>query len=104
MNRSNLEQKFLFVWKALGGCELAQEYRFDNVRRWRFDFTHLTKKLAIEVEGGSWVNGAHSRGKHFASDCEKYNTANLKGWQVYRITGDMIGSKHLEPIIKEFNK
>ena len=66
------------------------EHRFHDTRKWRFDFAWPDSKIALEAEGGTWTGGAHTRGKHFASDCEKYNTATLMGWQVYRFTTDMI--------------
>ena len=101
---SKLSDKFRFIWKALQGPPLIEEVKFHPDRKWRFDFASPNKKLAIEIEGGIWVQGAHSRGAHFNSDCEKYNNAALLGWRVFRITTNMIGTKHLEPIIKEFNK
>lgn len=64
----------------------VREYRFHPTRRWRFDFAWPDKKLALEVEGGIWVNGAHNRGEHFISDCDKYNAATLDGWRVFRVT------------------
>lgn len=69
-----------------------QEYRFHTERRWRFDFAWPTVLLAVEVEGGSWVNGAHTRGKHFEADCEKYNEALCLGWRVLRVTPAQITS------------
>jgi very-short-patch-repair endonuclease len=101
MNRQELSLRFLFIWKALGGPVLTSEHRFHSERKWRFDFCIPEKKVAVELEGGIWVKGAHTRGSHFNSDCEKYNNAALLGWRVFRITTNMIGSKHLEPIIKE---
>lgn len=56
----------------------------------RFDFAYPQRMLAIEVEGGSWVGGAHSRGKVFERDCVKYNYAVLQGWRILRFTTDMI--------------
>ena len=41
-------------------------------------------------EGGIFSGGAHTRGKHFQSDCEKYNTAGLMGWRVFRLHCDMV--------------
>lgn len=67
-------------------------------RRWRFDFAHLDSRVAIEIEGGTWTNGAHSRGKHFAEDCEKYNAAVRSGWRVFRLTGEMITVPMLEQL------
>ncbi len=66
------------------------EYQFHKPRRWRFDFAWPGIKLAVEVEGGTWANGRHTRGSGFAQDCEKYNTAALDGWTVLRFTGKMI--------------
>jgi hypothetical protein len=46
--------------------------------------------LAVEVEGGTWAKGRHTRGKGFELDCEKYGEAMVLGWNVYRCTGTMI--------------
>ena len=52
-------------------------------------------------DGGIWSNGAHTRGKHFKSDCEKYNSAAFLGWTVYRIHCDMVykGKRELDEAI-----
>lgn len=67
-----------------------REHRFHPSRMWRFDFAWPDRKIAVECEGGIWNQGAHTRGKHFTSDCEKYNAAVLLGWRVLRFTGDMV--------------
>ena len=70
-------------------CNLPEpdrEYRFHNKRRWRFDFAYPDKQIAIEVEGGVFKQGRHTRGKGFTEDCEKYNTAAEQGWSVFRYT------------------
>lgn len=67
-----------------------KEYRFHPVRKWRFDFAWPERMIALEVEGGIWVRGAHNRGKHFNEDCEKYNEAALLGWKVFRFTTNLI--------------
>lgn len=64
------------------------EYRFCN-RKWRFDFL-IGTDLAVEVEGGTWGGGRHTRGSGFASDCEKYNTAVLMGYRVLRFPTDQV--------------
>lgn len=70
----------------------AREHTFAKPRRWRFDFAWPDHMLAVEVEGGSWIGGAHTRGAHFASDCTKYNEAALLGWRVLRVTPEQITS------------
>jgi len=77
---STLEAKFL---NAITGLpEPVREHRFHPVRRWRFDFAWLERKVAVEVHGGAWVSGGHNRAGHQASDNEKSNTATLMGWKV----------------------
>ncbi len=72
--------------------EPVREYRFHPIRQWRFDFAWPELKLAVEVEGGTWSNGRHTRGSGFEEDCEKYSQAMVLGWNVYRCTGDMVKS------------
>lgn len=83
---SSLEAAFDLAWTALGGPALLAEHRFHPTRRWRFDRAHLPTKTAIELEGGIWIQGRHTRGQGFENDTEKYNTAQLLGWTVFRLT------------------
>ena len=64
----------------------------------------LGSHIAVEIEGGIWVKGAHTRGKHFESDCEKYNEAQKLGWQVYRFTPDMVNDGRAVAFMKEVLK
>lgn len=77
------------------------EYRFHETRKWRFDFAYPERQIAIEVEGGTWANGRHTRGKGYEQDCEKYNTAALRGWTVLRFTSGMITSLKAINMIEE---
>ena len=78
--------------KFAGLPEPEREYRFAPPRRYRADFAYPDEMLLIEVEGGVWTNGAHVRGKHYTSDCSKYNLAATMGFRVLRFTGEMIKS------------
>ena len=69
-----------------------REYRFAPPRRFRADFAYPDKMLLIEVEGGVWTQGRHSRGAGYSKDVEKYNLATVNGWHLLRFTGDMIKS------------
>ena len=69
------------------GLEVPQmEYKFLDQRRFRFDFAWPQLHIAVEVEGGVWTGGRHTRGKGYTRDLEKYNLATLHGWKVYRFT------------------
>lgn len=73
-------------------CELSglptpyPEFRFHAQRRWRFDYAFVAAKLAVEIDGGGFMNGRHSRGSGIEKDCEKYAEALALGWRVLRVT------------------
>ena len=69
---------------------MIREYKFAESRKFRFDFAWPTKWVAVEIEGGIWNEGRHTRGAGFAADCEKYNLATIDGWRVLRYTADMV--------------
>ncbi len=75
---------FLALVKRAKLPEPTPEYRFDKVRRWRFDYAWIEQKVALEVEGGVWTGGRHTRGAGFEKDCEKLNQAQILGWTVLR--------------------
>ena len=87
---SNAEDSLatLIRWEKLP--EPSREYVFAKPRRWRFDFAWWPQKLAVEVEGGSWIAGRHTRGASFEKDCRKYGEALVAGWRVLRVTPAMI--------------
>lgn len=90
MSASNAELALSWQIRAAKLPEPVTEVRFDPTRRWRFDFAFPAHKVAVEVEGGTWTNGRHSRGEGFEQDCEKYNEAALLSWIVLRVTPRMI--------------
>ena len=66
------------------------EHKFHPVRRWRFDFAAPAAMVAIEIEGGVWTRGRHSRGVGMVADMQKYNSAAAIGWSVIRVTPAMM--------------
>ncbi len=67
------------------GVEAVEEYVFHPDRKWRFDLAIPSHKIAIEVEGGVWTNGRHTRGSGFLGDMEKYNAGTSLGWRIIRV-------------------
>jgi hypothetical protein len=59
-------------------------------RRWCFDFAWPDLRVAVEIEGGGWVAGRHTRGPGFEADCEKYAEAATRGWTVLRVTPSQV--------------
>jgi len=75
------------------GIAFEREFRFDPTRRWRADFripnhdTHeFHMSILVEIDGGAYVNGRHSRGAGVEADCEKTSAAAILGYRVIRLT------------------
>lgn len=77
----------------------VSEYRFAPPRKWLFDFAWVDAKIALEIEGGVWSGGRHTRPKGFLGDIEKYNAAALAGWRLIRITPEQLTAGDLFPIL-----
>ena len=93
-------QLYLQIQDA-GMPEPEREYRFHDLRRWRFDFAWPEFKIAAEVEGGVWTKGRHTRGKGFIGDCRKYNEATLLGWDVFRFPPCMLDNGEAIGLLRE---
>ncbi len=74
--------------------EFEQEFKFHPDRKWKADFHLVDKKILVEVEGGIWSGGRHTRGKGYLGDLEKYNAATMMGFQVIRFSTDQVKSGH----------
>ncbi len=64
--------------------DAVAEFRFHDVRKWRADFAIPSKLLLIEIDGGIFSGGRHTRGAGFLADCEKLNAAAMLGYRVLR--------------------
>src|SRR5947209_13588157 len=68
-----------------------REFRFHPIRRWRFDFWLPEHRIGIEIEGGVFIRGRHTRGKGYETDLRKYNEAMKMGIRVFRFSTGMVG-------------
>ena len=80
------------------------EYRFHPVRRWRIDVAIPSLSIAIELEGGIWTNGRHTRGKGFLGDVEKYNNLSIFKWRLLRYTHSNHNYSDIINDLKEYIK
>jgi hypothetical protein len=64
------------------GHKPTPEFRFDPKRRWRFDYAWPDFKVALEVQGGIFIQGRHSRGAALLKEWEKLNRAAELGWRI----------------------
>lgn len=101
---SNKQQKvdlFIISINQELGITVVPEHQFHDERRWRFDYAILDQKIAIEVEGGVWTNGRHTRGKGYLNDMEKYNAAVTLGWRLIRVTPEQLNKRYTINQIKK---
>lgn len=82
-----LERALYFHLKASGLPKPELQFRFHPTRAWRFDFAWPAALLAVEMDGGVWSQGRHSRGAGQIADMEKQAEAVLLGWRLLRVTG-----------------
>lgn len=80
--KSALEETFAFQLRAAKLFGFEREFKFHPVRRWRFDFAFPELKIGVEIQGGIFVGGRHSRPMQMMADYEKMNHAQLDYWCV----------------------
>lgn len=82
-----------FALEHIGdGKEIRNRLKAANLQDWRFDFACHSVRLAVEIEGGAWTGGRHTRGAGFSGDLRKYGAAMRLGWTVYRCDYALIRS------------
>ena len=88
--KSTLELQFENIAKFFRVPEYVCEHYFAKPRKFRFDVAFVEQKLAIELDGGIYAQGRHSRGVGYEKDCEKFNLAVELGWAVLHYTGNQL--------------
>jgi len=88
--RAKQDYPALLAWQVMttnpAGLVTFREHRFHPTRKWRFDVAVPAWMLAIEIDGGGFVQGRHSRGMGMEQDAEKFAEAAILGWTVLRVT------------------
>jgi hypothetical protein len=85
------------------GLTFEPEVMFAPPRKWRLDYL-VSGRLAVEIEGGGWTGGRHTRGAGFAADLEKYATAVSMGLWVMRLSPQQILSGAAKDFLRAWQK
>lgn len=97
--RSHLEQRFELV---IRDYQLPEPIREFNFHGFRFDFAWPVIKLALEIDGGTFMKqGGHACGVRYQKDCTKNNIAQLNGWAVLRADSKMVNEPEFAEHVKE---
>lgn len=91
------------------GLEFEHEWRITEKRRWRADYaiTNRMKNgqmILLEIEGGIWSRGRHTRGKGYQADLNKYNCAAMAGYSVLRFSTEDVMRGRARAFLKEHLK
>lgn len=94
--RESLEKAFLDAWKVIGhGLPMPSlQHKFHPVRKWRLDFAFVEQKLGVEIQGGAFSSGGHSRGAGQAKDHQKINEAQKLGWMILQYGTKAMGDPY----------
>jgi len=100
----SIGEETLALHLRAAGIHHVREHKFHPARKWRFDFALPESRIAVEVEGGVWSKGRHTRGSGFMADCDKYNTAAAMGWYVFRFPTEQVKSGTAIQVIEDAHK
>jgi very-short-patch-repair endonuclease len=80
------------------GFGFLPEHKFYEGRDWRADYLINTRydqllergDVLVEIEGGVWKQGRHTRGSGYVNDLQKYNMASALGFKLFRFTTEEV--------------
>ena len=104
-DKSYGEELLIQHLKTFKRIDFQREYRFDTLRRWRFDIAWPTLLFAVEIEGGTGRFASQSRHTSYtgySADLEKYNQAVLSHWRVLRFTTAQVKTGYAIEMINRF--
>jgi very-short-patch-repair endonuclease len=84
----------------------VEEYKFHPTRKWRVDICWPEQKLALEIEGGTYMDKGGHRGSisGYLKDKEKYNALSVQGYWLLRFTPQEMESCESYDILREWFK
>lgn len=99
MKQSTLEVAFLTYWRQFGTrAQPIQQFKFCPSRKWRADFCFRRRMVIVELDGGVYTRGRHTRPAGYMADAEKLNAAAALGYAVLRIPGPLLSNDPLAVI------
>lgn len=77
------ETELRFAAERVGSAPgMRQRLKKYGLKDWRFDFAWREHKVAVELNGGNYVQGRHSNATQLTGEYQKINKAQQLGWVV----------------------
>lgn len=92
---------FPSLCRAVGIPSPVPEFKFHPTRKWRIDWCWPEQKLALEIDGGVFIQGRHTRASGWLKDSEKLNTAAVMGYRLLRCTPQQLASGAILKTVEE---
>lgn len=89
------------ICEAYGIEEPEAEFKFHPIRKWRADFAWKKQRLLVELEGGAFTQGRHTRGAGFVKDLEKYNAAVELNYKLLRYIPSKIDYQQIKRVLND---
>jgi very-short-patch-repair endonuclease len=104
-NKALYKEAFNQLYKIdrLVQTEPVYSHIMPTKRRFRADFLCPTLKIMVEINGGVFVNGRHTRGGGgYETDLIKLNLAQMNGFKVFQFTYQMLEKGELNNLVNEY--
>ena len=104
------KQKYPMFFRLIGDNpsipDPVEEYEFHPTRKWRNDICWPDQKLALEIEGGTFIKKGGHRGSigGYLKDKEKYNALAIYGFYLLRFTPQEMQSCEAYDFLREWFK
>ena len=92
---------FPSLCRAVGVPVPVPEFKFHPTRKWRIDWCWPEHRIGLEVDGGIWRNGRHTRGAGWLKDTEKLNAAAVLGFRMLRATPQQMATGEILTTLQE---
>jgi len=86
---------------AVGVPVPVPEFKFHPTRKWRIDWCWPDQRIGLEVDGGIWHAGRHTRGAGWLKDTEKLNAAAVLGFRMLRATPQQMATGEILTTLQE---
>lgn len=96
------ELRFGWLCEAAGLPRPVGQFMANPERKWAADWAWPEHLLIVEVQGGAWSHGRHTRGEGFRKDLIKKLWLQTRGWTVLEVDPQMVRDGSAVQAVKDW--